>query len=256
MNYHKQHILLYLLPLMAVIVSLGSNANYLVSILLFWGIPALLLTIWAPQRSLKVLLISLSATVFFMALDVIFYATKQWNVLSTVFNNRLLGIVAWEDILYFFLFAYFPIIFWEHFYEKQVHERLWTKRMTRLTYVFVLFLAIVLTAWYWFPTILQIPYFYLVATVLLMVTPLVMELRSRPHFSLKFVKVGLYFAYSATLYELTALYLGLWNYPSIQFLGWIEVRGLRFPIEELFAWILLGAVAVITWYEYFDDDNR
>ena len=256
MNQHKQCLLLYILPLVAVFFSLVMRINYLESIILFWGIPSLLLTIWARQRAVKVALIALSATVFFMALDIIFYMTRQWYVLSTVFNNRLLGVVAWEDILYFFLFAYFPIIFWEHFYERQVPEQLWTKSMTRLTFIFVLFLLVVLAAWSWAPVILQIPYFYLISTVLLMVIPLALELWSHPRFSLKFLRVGLYFAYVAILYELTALYLGLWKYPSSQFVGWVEIVGLRFPIEELFAWILLGAVAILSWYEYFDDDNR
>lgn len=256
MNYHQQRLLLYILPLMAAFISIVARTNYLGSIILFWGIPALLLTIWASQRAFKVLLISLVATVFFVALDIIFYATGQWHVLSTAFNNRLLGIVAWEDIPYFFFFAYFPIIFWEHFYERQVPERPWTKRMIWLTLVFILFLLVTLAAWAWSPIILQIPYFYLIATVLLIVIPLALELWSHPRLSLKFVKVGLYFAYVATLYELTGLYLGLWNYPSSQFLGWVEIVGLRFPIEELFAWILLGAAAILSWYEYFDDDNR
>lgn len=256
MNRHQQLSILYILPLVAVVFSLVMHTNYLGSMILFWGVPSLLLTIWAPKRAIKTALLALSATIFLMNLDIIFYATQQWYVLSTIFSHRLLGIVAWEDILYFFLFVYFPVIFWEHFYERQVHEHLWTRRMTQLTITSILFLLVIVAIWTWIPTLLQIPYFYFIATVILMVIPLVVEVRSHPRLSLKFVRVGLYFAYVAILYELTGLYLGLWNYPSHQFIGWIEIVGLRFPIEELFAWILLGAAAILSWYEYFDDDNR
>lgn len=256
MNRYKQLRILYILPLVAVIFSLVTHANYLGTILFFWGVPSLLLTIWASQKALKTTLLALSATVFLVNLDIIFYVSRQWYVESTIFSHRLLGIVAWEDILYFFLFVYFPVIFWEHFYERQTFERLWTRRMTRLTGVCVLFFLAILVAWVWAPILLQIPYFYLIATILLVIIPLVLEVRANPRFGLKFIRVSLYFGYVAILYELTGLYLGLWNYPSHQFVGWIEIVGLRFPIEELFAWILFGAAAILSWYEYFDDDNR
>ena len=171
-------------------------------------------------------------------------------------DYRLFGFMAWEDIPYFFLWVYFPIIFWEHFYERQVRESLWTKRMTRLACVFLLSSLAIITAWAWMPTLLQIPYFYFVGTVLLIAIPLALEVISHPSMGLKFVRVGLYFAYVGILYELTALKLGQWIFPSDKFFGWVEIVGLRFPIEELFAWILLGAAAILSWYEYFDDDNR
>ncbi len=215
-----------------------------------------MLSVWARQKILKTTLLALSATVLLMNLDIIFYATKQWYVESTVFSNRLLGIVAWEDVIYFFLFVYFPVIFWEHFFEKKRLERPWGRHMTLLTITSILFSVVILAAWTWAPILLQIPYFYLIVLVLFTVIPIILEIRARPQFGIKFIRVGLYFGYVAILYELTALYLQLWNYPSRQFVGWIEIIGLRFPIEELFAWILLGTATILTWYEYCDDDNR
>lgn len=255
MSRHKKFLVLYVLPLVAVIFSLVTRANTLTSLLLFWGIPSLLLTVWARQRAPKAALFALVATVFCISLNIIFYVTHQWYVVS-MSDYRLFGFMAWEDIPYFFLWVYFPVIFWEHFYERQVRERPWTKRMTRLTCAFVLFSLITITAWAWAPILLQIPYFYLVGAILFVVFPLTLEVLSHPRLGLKFIRVGLYFAYVGILYELTALRLGQWFFPSDKFLGWIVIVGLRFPIEELFAWILLGAAAILSWYEYFDDDNR
>ncbi len=255
MTRHKQLILFYLFPLLSVIISLVTHTNYLGSIIFFWALPALALTFFAWNKALKVFIFSLIGTVFLMTLDIIFYATRQWDTVS-MFNNRFPGLVSWEDISYFFIFVYLPILFWEHFYEKQTHEHLWKKSMSRLSGALVLFLLVVLSAWAWAPTLIQIPYFYLNATLLLMVIPLLLELRAHPKMGLRFLRIGSYFAYVAILYELSALYLGLWSYPANKFLGWIEISGLRFPIEELFAWILIGVVGVLTWYEYFDDDNR
>lgn len=255
MNRRKQLIVLYALPLVAVIFSLVTHANTLTSLLLFWGIPSVLLTAWAWERVPKVALFALIGTVFLVSLNIIFYVTNQWYVIS-MSDYRLFGFMAWEDIPYFFLWVYFPIIFWEHFYERQIHERLWTKRMTSLACVFFLTSLAILTAWTWMPDLLQIPYFYFVGTVLLIIIPLALEVLFHPRMGLKFVRVALYFAYIGIMYELTALKLGQWIFPSDKFIGWIEIVGLRFPIEELFAWILLGSTAILSWYEYFDDDNR
>ncbi len=255
MTRHKQLVFFYFFPLFSVVISLITHTNYLGSIIFFWVLPSLVLTIWAWNKTLKVLIFSLVGTIFLMTLDIIFYATKQWDTVS-MFSDRFLGLVSWEDIPYFFLFVYFPVLFWEHFYERQTHEHLWKKSMTRLSGAFVIFLLSVLSAWAWVPFLIQIPYFYLNATLLLMVIPLLLELKTHPQIGLRFFRIGSYFAYVAILYELTALYLGLWSYPVNKFVRWIEIVGLRFPIEELFAWILIGVVGVLTWYEYFDDDNH
>lgn len=248
-------VLFYILPLAAVFISLATHANMLTSLLLFWGLPSLLLTIWLPSRALKAALFASVATVLQTGLNIIFYTTNQWYVVS-MFDNRFLGFMAWEDIPYFFLFVYFPIMFWEYFYDKQTHEHTWTKRMTRLASVFIFVALAVTAAWAWVPRIIQIPYFYLLVTIVLVLIPLSLESILRPRLGLKFVRVGLYFAFVAILYELTAIYLGQWYFPSDTFIGWVHIIGLKFPIEEFLTWIVFGAAAILTWYEYFDDDNR
>ncbi len=255
MNHRKQLLLLYFIPAAAVVISLVTHANTLASIFLFWGLPALLITFWAPQRALKAFIIASLGTVFLMSLNIIFYTTKQWYVVS-MFDYRLFGLIALEDIPYFFFYLYFPIIFWEHFYEKQVKERIWGKRMTGFAMLFIFGSIIIVSAFLWAPHLLQIPYFYFIGTILFLAIPLALELIAHPRLKLKFLRVALYFAYVGILYELTALKLGQWYFPSEKFFGWIVILGLHFPIEELFAWMILGSSGILAWYEYFDDDNR
>lgn len=252
---HREMIVLYILPLVAVAVSLVTHANYFQSLFLFWGIPSALLTIWAYRRASKAAVFAVFLTVFLMSLDIIYYISKQWYVITTL-NHRLLGFIAWEDVIYFFLFVYFPVIFWEHFHEKQRPERPWGKRMTLFVCISLFSSVAIWTTWLWAPHFLQMPYFYLLTCLLFVALPITFEIVFNPKLTLKFISTGLYFAYVAILYELTALQLGHWHYPSEQFLGWVEVVGLRFPVEELFAWILFGAAAILAVYEYFDDDNK
>jgi hypothetical protein len=253
----KEHwIALLVWPIIATLLTLILRANYLSSQLLFWGVPAILLTFWATRSSAKAALCSLIATAFGIACNLIFYLNGQWYVLSTVFHSRLLGLMAWEDILYFFLFFYVPILAWEHFFERQTPEPLWGRRMRLLGILFTLFCLVVALAWVWVPGMLLIPYFYLIVTVALFVAPLTLTLYYHPKLGPKFIRIGAYFAYLALLFEVTSIALGQWNYPSVQFIGWVELFGQRFPFEEFVTWILIGAPGVITWYEYFDDDNR
>lgn len=255
MSRGRQLSLLYFFPLGAVIFALVTHANTLASIFLFWGLPSILITFWSPRRAIKAASFAAVLTFFLIALNIIFYTTKQWYVVS-MFSNHIFGIMAWEDIPYFFFFVYFPIIFWEHFYEKQVREKNWNKKMTRLTAAFLLASLAIVGAHYWAPYLIQIPYFYFVGVVLFAAIPLAIELLARPHLKPKFFRVAIYFAYVGILYELSSLYLGQWYFPTEKMFGWIVIHNLRFPIEELFAWMILGSSAILTWYEYFDDDNR
>jgi hypothetical protein len=73
----------------------------------------------------------------------------------------------------------------------------------------------------------------------------------------KLLKVASFFFYYSFVYEITALELSQWSYPvPSQFLGYINIYKYSFPIEEFFFWIMLGGLAVLTYYEYFDDDQK
>lgn len=252
----RELFLFYLLPIIAVGLSIATKANYPITLLLFWGLPSLMLSFLAKNHVTKAALFAIACSVLFIPLDLVFYISKQWYVFTAPTDYRLFGIVAWEDIIFFFLWIYFPVLFWEHFYEKNHNENNWSKKMTKLTIVFLFVSIIILSSWALAPHLLQIPYFYLLCLLLIGVLPIAIETVFKPKLSFKFIKIGIYFAYVGILYELTALYLVQWNYPSTEFVGWIEIIGLKFPIEELFAWIILGSTGILTIYEAFDDDQK
>src|SRR3989344_2069537 len=104
MTRTKKLIILYILPTIAVLLALLIHAGYVTTMLLFWGIPALILTIWAPKHIYKAALFSLVGTIFFTAIDIIFYKTGQWYVTQS--HHRIFGLVASGDILFWFLFIY------------------------------------------------------------------------------------------------------------------------------------------------------
>ena len=86
--------------------------------------------------------------------------------------------------------------------------------------------------------------------------PLLISLFKFPNLSKKFFLAGSYFFFFAFVYELTALKLGWWKFIGNDFIGWVSIFKLSFPFEELFFWFLLLAMAILSYYEFFDDDGK
>lgn len=242
-------------PLVAAVLSLATRANMLGSTLLFLGIPCVMLTLWEPRRAVKAFLFSLIWIPVGIFIDHFIYATHQWYVVSA-FSYRLFGIIALEEMPWFFLSVYYIVMYWEHFVERRVRERNWRTRTTYLAAIAVLLALGSTAAWAWFPGLLHVPYFYLVMAVFFVGIPLLLMVTAHPQLGQKFFGVGLYFAYAAFVYELVALALGQWTFPSTQFIGWVEIRGLRFPLEEFAMWMLMSGAGMLAYYEFFDDDRR
>jgi hypothetical protein len=118
--------------------------------------------------------------------------------------------------------------------------------------LFIIFLAI----YNFIPQYLNIPYFYFWMGFILLLVPSCIHFITHPKFILKFLKIAAYFFYLTLLYEITALRLDWWVFPGKQFLGWVYISDVRFPIEELVFWLALFAMAILTYYEFFDDDEK
>lgn len=50
--------------------------------------------------------------------------------------------------------------------------------------------------------------------------------------------------------------LGQWTFPGDQFIGWVNMLGVRFPFEELLFWFMLAAIGILSYYEFFDDNRK
>jgi len=57
------------------------------------------------------------------------------------------------------------------------------------------------------------------------------------------------------IYELTAVKLEQWHFPG-QYIGWIDLFGLKFPFEELLFWMGLSSFVVLSIYEGFIDNDK
>ena len=118
-------------------------------------------------------------------------------------------------------------------------------------------LGLILFAHIFFPSLLYIEYFYLKIGIIAILFPLIGVLANSPSLYSKFFKVGIYFFFYTLLYEITALQLDQWSFPAKdQFIGQIVLLGHSFPFEELFFWIMISSISTLSYYEYFEDDDK
>lgn len=256
----KQDILVLILwPIIASALSFVVQANTLASTLLFFGIPAAYLSIRNQHCIRMALLFSILFSIpFAFILDYIMEITGGWYIPHSVFDPfRLLGYVSIEQLIWLFLYTYLVVMFYETFLDKQCTHRLYTPRLKYLVMGLVVaasgFIIIHLTK----HSLLEIPYFYLIFGIILGLAPLLFVITRFPRLYGPLFITGAYFFYHSFIYEVTALSLGQWTFPSEnQFIGFITIAGTRFPLEEFFFWILLGSMAVVAYYFMFGEAKK
>jgi hypothetical protein len=169
---------------------------------------------------------------------------------------KLFGLVTLEVIIWAIFSCYFIIVFYEYFLDKHITPKLYTPKLKYLILVlaiiFILFLAILFTH----PDSFRIPYFYLGWGIILLAIPFLLQLFEYPKTTSKLFMAAAYFFYLHFIYEITALKLGWWVFPGPYFIGMVSIFGVSFPIEELLFWFILFALGVLTFFEYFDNNEK
>lgn len=250
-------VLILIWPIIATIISFLLSVNAFGSVILFLAIPSIYLSIRGKKYVKKSFFFSIVVSIpAIIVIDYIAHITETWSIPDTIFPFRLFDLVTLEVILWAFFMIYYIVIFYEYFLDKHIKIKSWKPRMWYLAsiviIIFVLFLLFLLNS----PESLQIPYFYLVFGTIGILTPIILQLIKKTKIFSKFFLAAAYFFFLTLLYEITGLKLGWWTFPGTEFIGWILIFGVRFPFEEFFFWIMLLAMAVLSYFEFFDDDGK
>ena len=256
MKYRKLDILILIFfPLFAMVTSIALEANYLISTLLFFGAPSLYLSVRNYKIILKSFIFSmLLGFPFATIINSVAVLSKSWLTYS-IFDFRFLGLIPIEDFVFGTLFVYLTIMFYEHLLDKGKDNKIDKKLrlfIIPLTIIFLIFLIIIFKS----SELLNIPYAYFWIGLLAGLLPLAAMLSFFPRLFCKFIKAASYFFFLTLLFELTALHLDQWVFPGDQFIFWVDIAGNRFPFEELFFWVILASISVLTYYEFFADDRK
>lgn len=254
---HLDFPILLLLPIIAAILSLVIKTNYFWTIILFLAVPGIYLSIRAPKYIKKTSLFSILASIpAILVVDYVGQRTGQWIIPSSVSSLRLFGTTQVEQLLWAFFNFYSVIIFYKYFLDRHYSQKVWGQRLKYVIIIGFLLIGPFLLLLWQRPEILNVPYFYFIFGLLLIAVPAVGEPFGHPNLATRFLKTAAYFFYLSLIFEITALQLGCWTFPSTQFVGWIEISNIRFPLEEFIFWIILFSMAVLATYEKFDEEEK
>ncbi|VVA44264.1 conserved membrane hypothetical protein [Candidatus Roizmanbacteria bacterium] len=249
-------VFLILSPIFASVTSLYFRTNFLTSTLLFYGIPAVYLSLRNMHAVKKSAIFSfifglIGGGIIF---DYLSHFNNLWFVPS-IFPIRILGQVPIEDLLWGFLSVYNIIMFYEHLLDKGKHN-LKNTHMKYFITIIIFCLTIFLVIYIFKNELFLISYFYAKIILVLFLIPTISFLTFFPRLLSKYLKTGVYFFAQSLMFELTALSLNQWSFNGNQYIGWVQILGKRFPLEEFIFWMILLSTCVLSYYEFFDDDRK
>src|SRR3989338_4848211 len=242
--------------LFSVPVILKFQVRPMTSALLFFITPTLYLFLRKGKPIKRVLAGSVLIGILIgFVFNIILSANNAWNEVSSqlLFNYRIFGFWPVDEPIWFFFWVLFIIVFYEHFYERERGGRI-SRRLKYLTVPFSIILILVLWGFYLNSSFLNIRYAYFILASP-SVIPIAYVIKKRPYLTPKFFKTGIFFFVLYLIYELTAVKLDQWYFPG-EYVGWVNLAGIRFPLEELLFWMMLSSFTVLSLYEGFVDDDQ
>lgn len=246
------------MPIIATLITVYFQTSFLVSIILYFVLPSLYLTIRDPRFIKKIGIIILASIPFTVIID--YFATRDGSWLdSTIFPFRVLNGFAFEDFIWVAAWFMYIISFYEYFIDqpRNAKDAPLNRNFPKLLIGWYGSLAIFAVLYLLVEKYLYIPYFYLFFTFVLGIFPTALILIKRPKFIHKFFLISAYFFAINMLHEWSAFMAKQWVFPGTNFIGWITLKGgFSFPIEEFVLWMMLGAVYLISYYEFFVDDTK
>ncbi|MEK7509652.1 MAG: hypothetical protein AAB605_02985 [Patescibacteria group bacterium] len=225
----------------------------LISTIYFFILPSLYLLWRKPKNLVRTFAGSfLIGIVFGFSFDFVAIVNNAWaDGNGQLIFGHIFDVVPIDHIIWFFFWAFIIIVFYEHFLE---HEN--TNRISK-NYIYAalptIFIAIAVPIVHFInPNVFLMGYAYLVLGIFATL-PLVLLVWKKPHLAIKFLKIAPFFFILFLAFELTALYLNQWMFLG-EYIGYVEILGLRFPIEEFFFWICVSSMVVLSDYEILVDD--
>ena len=197
--------------------------NYFVSLLLFFGIPSLYLSLKNDEKIQKVglfsILVSIPIAIIF---ELVAFGDKGWFVPESIAPYRIFSLIPLEDFIWMFLVTYTILIFYESFcntkFQKSIDNKIKLMIYTLYPLTFLLVALFFIS-----PSLLNIPYFYLWAGIILFLIPIILFLLRYPRLFRPFLKTSVFFFYIHLLFEIVGLKLNHWTFTGDYFIGWVPI---------------------------------
>ena len=258
----SEKLTLVMLPIIGVLVSIIFSVPYIISVFLFYVIPATYLAfkfghLWQEKKA--VIFSIFFATPFIVIVDYIGIKSGIWYTPHSLFATRFLSTIPFEDFVWMFAGTYTIVAIYETLLDKSKHEladrRMFYFILPAIFALGVFFLLLLLGD----PQIFSFnsKYTYLVLATIFFLLPALIFLIKFPKFFRKILPLIGYFFYLTFLFEITATYLGQWIFNGQYIIPPLNVFG-NAPIawEELFFVGIIGPITGVAFYELFDNGNK
>lgn len=252
-NYTKIDVFfLILVPLFVAVTTLYLPINLLFSTILFFGLPAGYISWKRKDLISRTLIYSFTIAVISILTDYLAEQDQSW-VSTTMFDTRVAGIVPIEALVWMFAFTYLIVAYYLYFFDTKKHKPIGK----RLYLVFGA--AIAVLVWLLATIVMEldfrIEFYYIKFGLAFLLLPLILFIATYPRYLKTFLKITPYFFMIGLVNLLVSLDQGHWSYPGENFVGWVTIASLRFPIEELVFWIILFPSFLISQFELFNNDD-
>lgn len=239
-------------PLLIAVATLYLPINLLFSTILFFGLPAGYISWQRKDLISRTLIYSFSIAVISILTDYLAEQDQSW-VSTSMFNARVAGIVPIEALVWMFAFTYLIVAYYLYFFDTKKHKPIGK----RLYLVFGAAIAVLI--WLIVTILLgldfRVEFYYIKFGLAFLLLPLILFIVTYPRYLKTFLKIAPYFFMIGLVNLLVSLYQGHWSYPGENFVGWVTISSLRFPIEELVFWIILFPSFLISQFELFNNDD-
>lgn len=222
----------------------------------FFILPTAYLLIRKPKNLKRILTSSiLIGVILSFIVELVAEVNKAWALPdeALVFGYKILGLVSIDAMIWYFFWTMSLVTFYEHFLEHERSDKL-SHNYKYALLTFLIALVAVVTIFLINQNWLLFPYPYFFVGVLSLI-PLVYLASKNQEILIKFIKMGAFFFLVYLAFEFVGLKNGLWLFPG-QYVGRVEILGVRFPIEEFFFWIIISAPVVLSYHELYVDDER
>lgn len=231
------------------------HINYLTSLILIFAIPSVYLSLKIKERIKKIFYFSLLVSIpIAFIFELVAVGDNAWVVPVSVFPWRLFGFIPVEDLLWQFLTVYTILIFYEYFCNRKFIPDI-AKRIKVMLWILYPVMFAIMALFFANSELLRIPYAFLWLGLVFFPIPAFLFLITHRSFFFRFLKVQFFFLYVHLIFELVGLKLGHWTFPGTHYIGWVNVLGQSFPVEELIFVMLIGAFAACTYYEFFSNSR-
>lgn len=247
-------IIVFAIFILSALISIIFNLKPLTGGLLSLLIPSIYLMLREKKNFWKIFWgVFIFGVIIGFSFDFIVTLNQGWVVTRIVLPWKFFEILPIDNVIGWALMTLFILVFYEHFLDDEKNKKI-SKNLKWALIPFSTLLFLLLVLYIINPSLLKLPYIYLLGGSMAIIFPIALTL-SKARFLEKFLKLGVFFFVVWFTLELVCLKNQGWIFPG-QYIGQINILGLIFPFEELFFWMMFYSTTVVSYYEVFIDDRK